>query len=190
MTWLKKSFLAAFVASTLTAPAGAQSLSAQNADQAEAEELLRQLAETDRRDWRAAEGKLMDLWNRSGSVTVDLMFKRGETALEDGRIDDAIAYFSAVTDHAPDFAAGWEGRATAFFMNDQYGLALHDLRKTLTLNPNHFGALVGLGLIYSEMGNYAAALEAYERAKALNPHHENMEEGIGYLNHLLGRATL
>lgn len=190
MDRLKKCFLGVAFASILAAPAGAQSLSAQEADRAEAAQLLKDLADPDRRDWRQVEGKLTDLWARSGSVTVDLMYKRGEDALEDERFEDAIEYFSAVTDHAPDFAEGWNGRATAFFMVEDYGLALHDIRKTLSLNPNHFGALVGLGIIYGEMEEYEAAAEAFERAKALNPHQEEIDQGLKHLNFMLGRATL
>ncbi len=190
MDRLKKCFLGAAVASVLSAPIWAQSLSAAEEDRAEAAQLLQELADPALRDWRSVEGKLTDIWARSGSATVDLMFKRGEDALEDDRLDDAIEYFSAVIDHAPDFAEGWNGRATAFFLADDYGLALHDIRMALSLNPNHFGSLVGLGVIHGEMENYKAAIEAYERAKALNPHQEEIDQGIKHLSFILGRATL
>ena len=64
----------------------------------------------------------------------------------------AIEHFTALVDHAPEFAEGYNARATAYFQNGQYGPSLEDIRQTLMLNPRHFGAMSGLALILEELG--------------------------------------
>ena len=106
---------------------------------------------------------------------------RGRKALEDGDIAAAIEHFTALTDHAPDFAEGFNMRATAYFMADLFGPSLADIERTLALNPRHFGALSGLGTIMLETGNEAKALDAYRRALALNPHRPDLREAVDRL---------
>ena len=81
----------------------------------------------------------------------------------------AIEHFTALIDHAPDFAEGYNARATAFFQTGQFGQSLADIQQTLALNPRHFGAISGLALI---LGHRLGALEQHlgdmvnERARA------------------------
>ena len=56
----------------------------------------------------------------------------------------AIEHFTALIDHAPDFAEGWNARATAYYQTGDFGPSIADIGQVLTLNPRHFGALVGL----------------------------------------------
>jgi len=69
-------------------------------------------------------------------------------------------------------------RATAFFLIDELGLAVEDISRTLALNPNHFGALNGLGVVLEQMGDDKNALLAYRAAYEINPHRENLIEAI------------
>jgi hypothetical protein len=39
----------------------------------------------------------------------------------------------------------------------------------LELEPRHFAALAGLGVLHKEMGNQRAALQAFRRALAIHP---------------------
>jgi len=87
------------------------------------------------------------IWENSGSPARDLLLQRGKDALEDGDAEAALDHFSALIDHAPDFAAGYNGRATAYFLLGLYGPSLNDLRQTLVLEPRHFGAMRGLAVI-------------------------------------------
>lgn len=191
MNELKKYFFAVFLASSLAAGvANAQSLDVQERLGLEEAALLTELANPDQIGWRIIEGKLVKIWSHSGSASVDLMLKRGEDALEDEDLEAAIDYFGAVIDHAPEFAEGWHSRATALYLAGYVGPALKDIKTALTLNPNHFGALVGLGVILGDLGETELALEAYERAQKINPHQENIQTGINALKKLAGRATL
>jgi Flp pilus assembly protein TadD len=109
---------------------------------------------------------------------MDLLLERGRTALQEGEPDIAIEHLTALTDHAPDFAEGWNALATAFFQAGDYGPSVEDIGKTLTLNPRHFGALSGLGMILEELGDSEGALAAYKAALAIHPRLETVKEAV------------
>lgn len=180
-------FCAAFA---ICSPGLAQSLSILEERAAQIDELLDELAQPDLETWEATENRIVGLWSRSGSETIDLLLERGQNALEAEDYQTAIEHLTAVTDHAPDFAEGWQLRATAFFSLGEYGLALDDLETALRLNPKHFGALAGLGVVLEEAGNFEVALKAFEYARELNPHRELITDAIERLESRLGKARL
>jgi tetratricopeptide (TPR) repeat protein len=101
---------------------------------------------------------------------MDLLLKRGQEAMELGDFTAAVEHLTALTDHAPEFAEGWNARATAYFMMGEFGPSLADIRMTLALNPHHFGALSGLGQIFEAMERPEDALKAYRAALTIHPH--------------------
>lgn len=109
-------------------------------------------------------------WRKSGSPAMDLLLQRGLDAMDLGDFDQAIEHFSAVIDHDPTFAEAWNARATAYFYTGDFGPALADIGQALTLNPRHFGALSGLGMIMESMDRPDRALQAYQAALAIHPH--------------------
>ncbi|MEP1352572.1 MAG: tetratricopeptide repeat protein [Tateyamaria sp.] len=112
-------------------------------------------------------------WARAGSTSLDMLLRRGREALEEEQIDIAIEHFTAVTDHAPEFAEGWHARATAFYMKGLYGPALDDLQRALILNPDNYNAIFGLGVMLQEFGDYERARDAFDQVLDLHPNHEN-----------------
>ncbi|WP_154446194.1 tetratricopeptide repeat protein [Halovulum marinum] len=165
-------------------------MSEREARTARAEDLLAELADPELRTWEATEKRLVELWSRSGSATADLLLKRGQDALDAEDYTTAIEHLTALTDHAPDFAEGWHARATAFYLIEEFGLALTDLQRALALNPNHFSALTGVGIVLEELGQPEAALAAMRRAQKLNPHRGNIRDSIRRLEYRLGETTL
>ncbi|MDF2231654.1 tetratricopeptide repeat protein [Albimonas sp. CAU 1670] len=129
------------------------------------------------------EAEIQRLWARSGSDTMDLILTRGRIALERDEVVKALHHFTAVTDHDPEFAEGWNMRATAFFIHGDLGMALSDIERVLALEPRHYGALSGLGVILEQIGREADALAAFREAQRVNPHLENVEEAIERLAH-------
>ena len=145
------------------------------------QELLDRLATASEQEAPLIVRELEAAWERSGSAAMDLLLRRGREALEDGDFPRAIEHLSALTDHAPDFAEGYHARAEAFFRRELFGPALDDLERTLTLNPDNFNAIYGLGVVLQELGDTSRAARLYRRTLALHPHHENARKALDYL---------
>jgi tetratricopeptide (TPR) repeat protein len=142
------------------------------------DQLFSALAQAQEDEWEAIEKEIWIAWSLSGSPSMDLLLERGRKALAAGETETAIEHLSALIDHAPAFPEGWNARATAFYKAGEYGLSLADIRQVLALEPRHFGALAGLGMILEELGEEAAALEAYRRGAAVHPRRTSFIEGI------------
>lgn len=112
---------------------------------------------------------ILKVWSRSGSDTVDLLALRARKAseLEEDEITEKL--LSAIVDIAPNFAEGWNRRATYYFKKSDFARAVADVQRVLALDPRHFGALSGLGAILEETGQSASALEVYRKALEVHP---------------------
>lgn len=117
-------------------------------------------------------------WSKSGSAAMDLLLERGQEAMAMGDMTTAIEHFTALIDHAPDFAEGWNARATAYYQAGQIGPALADIGQTLRLNPRHFGALEGLAMIFQELEEPEKALEVWKAVEAIHPHAAGVSDAI------------
>ena len=135
-------------------------------------------------DYKPIEEKIWQEWSKSGSPAMDLLLERGRAALEDKRIDEAIGHFTALTDHAPQFAQGWHARATAYYEAQLYGPAIADLQIALRLEPRHFGAMSGLAVILEDLDRPAQALEVLREVEAIHPHREDLRARIDKLEKL------
>jgi tetratricopeptide (TPR) repeat protein len=142
------------------------------------DELLDRLAQPDLRNWDVVEQEIYMAWSRSGSPTADYLLQRGREALEAGDMDAAYQHLTALTDHAPEFAEGWNTRATMFFQTNRYGPSIADIQRVLALEPRHFGALTGLGIMLEEMGDLERALEALKAAQAIHPHRDDINGAV------------
>jgi tetratricopeptide (TPR) repeat protein len=152
--------------------------------------LLAELASPETEDWRRVEAEILRVWSQSGSEAMDLLLRRGRDAIEAEDYVVAVEHLTALTDHAPDFAEGWNARATAFFMMGEYTLSMADIEQVLRLNPRHFGALAGLAVMFEELGDTRLALQAHQAAQVLNPHRPEVERAIERLERSLGGAEL
>ena len=152
--------------------------------------LFAELADPANARWQRTESDILREWSRSGSAAMDMLLKRGQQAMEAGDTEAAIAHLTALTDRAPDFAEGWNARATAYFMAGLYGPSLADIGRVLTLEPRHFGALSGLGMILEQTGNAEAALAAFRAARAIHPHRPDLDGAVKRLERDLEGTAL
>jgi tetratricopeptide (TPR) repeat protein len=159
-------------------------------DQSRTDALLDRLAQPDLRNWDVVEQEIYMLWSRSGSATADYLLQRGRAALEAGNLDEAYQHLTALTDHAPEFAEGWNTRATMFFQANRYGPSIADIQRVLALEPRHFGALTGLGIMLEEIGDLEGALEALRAAQAIHPHRDDLNAAVSRVERALQGQAL
>src|SRR5262245_17543061 len=105
-----------------------------------------------------AEQGLWLLWSRSGDAAIDALMARGIEEMQGDQHAEAIKTFSEVIRRKPDFAEGWNKRATAYYLAAEYQRSLADCDEVLKRNPSHFGALSGAGQIHYALENYELAL--------------------------------
>jgi tetratricopeptide (TPR) repeat protein len=120
-------------------------------------------------------------WAQSGSATVDVLLERAAAAEQVGDPELAIRFLDKASDLAPAFAEPWNRRASLAYKAEDYPGALSAIRETLKREPRHFGALAAMGLIYEELGQESAALEAFRAALAVHPHYEPAVRGAARL---------
>jgi tetratricopeptide (TPR) repeat protein len=131
---------------------------------------------------KAIEQRIWALWMRSRSDTANLLMSRVQKAIEDKDLDLAITLLDAVVKIKPDYIEGWNRRATIFYMKKDYGRSIADIREVLRLEPRHFGALTGLGLILQDIGDDKQALEVYRRALAVYPRMQRIPDVVKKLS--------
>jgi len=123
---------------------------------------------------KAIEERIWAVWVVSGSDTCNLLMGRVKAASDDKNYDLALKLLGAVIAINPKYVEAWNQRATIYYLKDDYGHALADIREVLALEPRHFAAWSGLGLILQDIGDDKHALVAYRRALAIEPHLEHI----------------
>jgi tetratricopeptide (TPR) repeat protein len=137
------------------------------------------------RNEKAAEriaGRIWSEWNQSGSASIDLMMQWAQKATEDQKFDVALDFLDQVVTLQPDYAEGWNRRATVHFMMKNYGKSMADIDRTLQLEPRHFGALSGLAQIMAETGHKQSALEAWQKVLTIYPMMRSAQDQVSTLS--------
>jgi len=116
-----------------------------------------------------AEAELWEMWCRSGTPEVDALLQEGVEAMEGHDLTRAEAIFTGIIDQAPDFAEGWNKRATVRYLAENFEGSIADCEETLDRNPNHFGALSGEGLCHMALGQYRQAAALFMRTLSVHP---------------------
>lgn len=118
---------------------------------------------------------IWEIWSTHNEPEISEQLTLGTRFMETGRLRAAEAIFSQIIAQDPQFAEAWNKRATTFFMMGRFNASKQDVAQTLKLEPRHFGALAGLGLIEMHLGNYEPALKAYQAAKDIHPHMRDID---------------
>jgi tetratricopeptide (TPR) repeat protein len=133
-----------------------------------------------------AEFAVWQLWSRSGDERVDELLRAGIGFMEEQQMGRAVGAFTRAIELRPDFAEGWNKRATAYYLMGDLEQSLKDCDEVIRRNPNHFGALSGYGLIYVQRGELERALSYFQRALAINPNLESVKQSIDLIEYKLG----
>ncbi len=126
----------------------------------------------------AIEQAIWQIWTVRGVRDVDQAMAYGIAAMNMGALRTSVASFNRVIKLAPDFAEGWNKRATVYYMMGRFEESVSDIQQTLLLEPRHFGALSGMGLIYDNMGRLPAAAKVWERALKIHPQMPGIRERV------------
>jgi len=149
--------------------------------------LLKALRDSDEDTRQRAEQAIWRIWARSGNQEVDALYETGIEQMNAGSLQQAIVTFTRIIDLKPDFAEGWNKRATLYFLVGDLHKSLADCDEVMKRNPYHFGALSGYALIYTRLEYYDRALEYSRRALEVNPNLDGVKQNIGLLEHLLAQ---
>ena len=137
----------------------------------------------DTRDY--VEQALWRIWARSGDPEVDRLYQAGIQQMNAGDLQQSIVTFTRIIELKPDFAEGWNKRATLYFLVGDLRKSLADCDEVMKRNPYHFGALAGYALIYIRLEYYDRALEYSRRALDVNPNMDGVRRNIELLERLL-----
>lgn len=127
---------------------------------------------------KRAEQSIWNLWMTSDSPTADALLAQAMRASAAKETGTALAILDNVIEVHPDYAEAWNKRATVYFLIGRYNDSLQDIEKVLELEPRHFGALSGLGMIKRQQGDLGAARAAFSEALSYNPHLEGVKRAL------------
>jgi tetratricopeptide (TPR) repeat protein len=115
------------------------------------------------------ERRIWDIWLEPSDPAIRSLMEKGTESISRGDYSAALQTFDQIVALAPDFAEGWNKRATVQYLLGNLEESLSDIDATLELEPHHFGALSGRGLVYFKLGDYERALSAFEDALEVSP---------------------
>ncbi len=115
------------------------------------------------------EQKIWSIWLESKDKAAADLMDAGVKEMGQGDHRAALKTFDRLVAVAPDFAEGWNKRATVHYLLNNLKESLADIAKTLALEPRHFGALSGRGLVYVKLDDMENALDSFEEALEVNP---------------------
>jgi tetratricopeptide (TPR) repeat protein len=107
------------------------------------------LTATDTDSAHELEMSIWRIWTEAGDEDLDQLMNFGIGAMRAGQFGPVLNSFNAIIDADPAFAEGWNKRATLYFYLGRYNDSISDVERTLALEPRHFGALSGMGLIHT-----------------------------------------
>jgi tetratricopeptide (TPR) repeat protein len=112
---------------------------------------------------------IWDIWHETNDPSIDADFYRGLESMRTGDLLMAVAFFTRVINKNPNFAEGWNKRATVYYMLGKYDASMMDIRETLNLEPRHFGAMDGMGLIFIHLEQFDKAIDIYDQMLQIFP---------------------
>ncbi|NQW00431.1 MAG: hypothetical protein HQ483_12080 [Rhodospirillales bacterium] len=161
----------------LTAGAGLPAIADQNDPRLD--QLFSRLLETETTEQAVPiERQIWSIWLHRGDARIDNHMALGIKAMETGALLLSLREFSLVTVLDPQFAEGWNKRATVHYMMGNLQHSVSDIQRTLALEPRHYGAISGMGLIFDATGNPAGALKAWQQVLKITPYNAAVRQRV------------
>ena len=128
---------------------------------------------------------IWDIWSIADNQETQIIFDEANQFMDVGELDNAIELFTKVVKQSPEFAEGWNKRATVYFLKGELNKSILDIEKTLNLEPRHFGALDGLAEIYLMKDDLVGAAVIYRRILEIIPSSKKSQDRLKLINDLL-----
>ena len=136
------------------------------------------LISTDLTTIRSTENQIWEIWFNHANEDVEQLIQMGVTRMNYNRYAEAMLIFTQLIENFPDYAEGWNRRATLHYILGNLDESIADIEKVLELEPRHFGALSGLGLVYLQQKQLSKAKQAFENLVDLHPNSPNAQENL------------
>ena len=137
---------------------------------------------SDKQVIRATESQIWDIWFAHPNSDVERLMQIGVQRMNANRQSEAMIIFSQLVENFPDYAEAWNRRATLHYILGNYQESIDDIERVLSLEPRHFGALSGLGLVYLQLDQLRKAKEAFEDLIEVHPNSPNARENLRRVN--------
>lgn len=126
----------------------------------------------------AIEEQIWTIWSQGPTEDATRQLRRGVRAMQQGELETALSLFDGLIDQQPGFAEAWNKRATLHYIRGDITQSMADIEQTLTLEPRHFGALAGLGSIFTRLQQPAAAIRAFEQVLDIYPQSRSSQQNL------------
>ena len=113
---------------------------------------------------------IWEIWLETNDPVIEYDFKMGLNLMRTGQLKESIKIFTKVIENKPNFAEAWNKRATVYYLIGDFDSSVIDIRQTLQLEPRHFGAMDGLGLIFIHLQQFEKAIEVYDNMLKIFPY--------------------
>ena len=117
--------------------------------------------------------RIWDIWHETNDPSIEADFYRGLESMRAGDLLMAVAFFTRVIDKNPNFAEGWNKRATVYYMLGKFDASMIDIHETLKLEPRHFGAMDGMGLIFIHYQQFDKTIDIYDKMLEIFPNNSS-----------------
>lgn len=136
-----------------------------------------------------AETEIWQIWLQHDNKQTQERLAEGVAAMNRNP-HKAFVIFNELIAEVPDFAEAWNKRATLYYMVGEYAASASDIERTLELEPRHFGALSGLGLVFLAQDQPVRAKSAFEAVLLLHPHSSAARRNIESIDDHLRRDAI
>jgi tetratricopeptide (TPR) repeat protein len=118
---------------------------------------------------QAPAAELWEIWLKAPDARAQDLLMNGLERLRIFDFEGAIQGFDALIAYCPEYAEGYNQRAYANYLRQDYDAALPDLDSAIARAPRHVGALSGRALTLLAMGREPEGQQALRKALELNP---------------------
>ncbi len=124
------------------------------------------------------ENQIWEIWLQHANADVAQLILVGTQRMNSQRYAEAMVVFNRLTESYPDYAEGWNKRATLNYVLGNFDASISDIEKTLALEPRHFGALSGLGMVYIQRKELSKAKKAFEDLIEVHPNSPTAKQNL------------